>query len=140
MASEATDKTFRVYNSQQAATYAKHRGQSYSSRILEIILNHHTNTGGKLGTLLDVGCGTGAAVQGLASRFQHATGVDPGEAMIAQATKLGGETSSGELIRYEVVGAENLYDVQSVKEGEVDLLVAAMAVCLGEVCHHTAVS
>ena len=81
-----------------------------------------------MGTLLDVGCGTGAAVRGLAPQFQYATGMDPGEEMIAQAIKLGGQTASGESIQYEVMGAEELCNAQSVKEGQVDLLVAAMAV------------
>jgi predicted TPR repeat methyltransferase len=125
---ENLDKTFRTYDSQQAASYAKYRSQTYSSRLYEINLDHHNRTGGQFDTLLDVGCGTGAAARGLAPEFQHATGVDPGEAMISQAIEMSGRTASGERIRYEVMGAEELHKLQSVKEGKVDLLVAAMAV------------
>lgn len=80
--------------------------------------------------LLDVGCGPGNATRDLALHFHHATGADPGEQMIVTARRQGGVTMAGEEIQYAVAGAEDLVDVAGVEEASVDLVTAAMAVCV----------
>ncbi|EEA23766.1 hypothetical protein PMAA_077950 [Talaromyces marneffei ATCC 18224] len=46
------DPTFTAYTPTQAQTYAQHR-LSYPFKLYDIILKHHTNTGGKLNVLAD---------------------------------------------------------------------------------------
>lgn len=130
----ALDPTFRNYGNQQAAAYATNRGP-YSLDIHQQALEYHTRLGGKLDTVLDVGCGTGQAIRTLGSFFSQATGCDPGVEMIAQARKLGGETKDKTEIRFEVLGAEELDKSTTVQSGSVDLLVAAMAVSLSSLYH-----
>jgi SAM-dependent methyltransferase len=125
----ALDPTFRNYGNQQAAAYATNRG-SYSLDIHQQVLEYHTDHGGKLGTVLDVGCGTGQATRPLGSFFSQATGCDPGVEMIAQAREIGGKTKDRAEIQYEVLGAEELEQSTTVEPGSVDLLAAAMAVNL----------
>ena len=119
-----SDPTFRSYNSEQAKVYASQR-LSYPELLYSAVLSHHSSTGGQLGLLLDVGCGPGNATRDMARSFEHALGVDPGEAMVVAAREQGGVTATGSEIRYVVSAAEELVAVQ---DGEVDLLISAMAV------------
>ncbi|KAK8058876.1 methyltransferase tdiE [Apiospora phragmitis] len=82
------DLTFRNYTSQQAASYATHRG-GYEPDIYHEVLAYHTSQGGDLDTVFDVGCGTGGATRQLAVYFARAAGCDPGREMIAKAIELG---------------------------------------------------
>ena len=50
------DKTFRFYNKDQGADYAKVR-PGYHPDLYKTIIEHHTSTGGQLDTVLDIGCG-----------------------------------------------------------------------------------
>jgi SAM-dependent methyltransferase len=115
------ETTFRSFSRAQGASYAQHR-LDYHPRLYRAVLDHHTSTGGRLDTLLDVGCGPGNAVRALAPHFAHAVGIDPSEGMIDAARSL----TSGEAIRFEVSTVESL-DSSIVPEGSVDLLVAATA-------------
>lgn len=121
------DPTFRNYTPQQAASYAAHRGK-YAGDIYNEFLAYHTSHGGALGTVLDVGCGTGSATRQLTGYFARAAGCDPGREMVAKAIDLGGETKDKIAIKYEILGAENLDDSIHLKPCSVDLLTAAMAV------------
>ncbi|KAK8046348.1 methyltransferase tdiE [Apiospora saccharicola] len=67
------DPTFRNYTPQQAASYAAHRWE-YELDIYKEVLAYHTSHGGALGTVLDVGCGTGSATRRLAGYFARAAG------------------------------------------------------------------
>jgi trans-aconitate 3-methyltransferase len=125
---EYLDKTFSAYDAEQAVAYSEHRRDPYTERIYSIVLEYHQNTGGELRCLLDVGCGTGEVTRSLARHFDRATGVDPSKEMIARASKIGGNSKSGIPIQFEVGRAEDLDSLQSIKRGEVDLLVAGMAV------------
>ncbi|KAK3312821.1 S-adenosyl-L-methionine-dependent methyltransferase [Apodospora peruviana] len=123
--STTTEKTFTAYTPEQAKGYVQAR-LNYHPNVYQAVLNHHTSTGGKLTTLLDIGCGPGLAVRSLAPHFQHAIGLDPSQGMITTARSLD-PTSS---IRFEVSTAESLgSDLQKdpVKPGSVDLLVASNA-------------
>ncbi|KAH8597296.1 S-adenosyl-L-methionine-dependent methyltransferase [Bisporella sp. PMI_857] len=120
------DPTFRNYDSQQAATYASHRG-SYSSDIYKEVLEYHDSHGGEFDTVLDTGCGTGKATRSLAQHFSHAIGLDPGKEMIKQAQMIGGKSKGNHQIEYENLGAEELDRSTLVAAGSVDLLTAAMA-------------
>lgn len=126
-AMSTSDPTFRAYSASEAKTYATHR-LSYSPDLYSTILSHHGSTGGHFSLLLDVGCGPGNATRDLALSFDEAIGCDPGEQMIAAANELGGKTRSGEDVRFVVAGAEELSEIEALRGGSVDLLVAAMAV------------
>ena len=122
-----TDPTFRSYSAEEAKLYAKHR-LSYEPTIYDTVLTHHSDTDGKFDLLLDVGCGPGNATRDAARSFDQAIGVDPGAEMICAARELGGKTKAGKEIQYEVSPAEEISSVEGLKEGSVDLLIAAMAV------------
>lgn len=124
---DPSDPTFRSYSIDQAKYYASRR-LSYEQAIYDTILNHHSATGGQFGLLLDCGCGPGNATRDVAPSFNHALGVDAGEAMIAAARELGGKTKSGEDIRFEVSPAESFSSVKGLEPASVDLLTVAMAV------------
>ncbi|KAI0849304.1 methyltransferase [Daldinia vernicosa] len=117
------ETTFRSFTPAEASDYAQFR-KSYHPTLFNTILNRHTSTGGKLDTLLDVGCGPGIAVRSLGTRFQHAIGFDPSEGMITSAKELGGTSGSGEPIRFEVSTAE---DLSEIPDGSIDLVTAATA-------------
>jgi len=119
----SAEQTFRSFTSVAASHYAQFR-LDYHPTLYNTLLKQHTSTGGKLDTLLDVGCGPGTAVRTLGTRFQHAIGLDPSEGMIATAKELGGTSGSGEPIRFAVSGAE---DLSGVANGSIDLLIAATA-------------
>jgi SAM-dependent methyltransferase len=123
------DPTFRQYSLEQASSYARHR-HAYSPGLYQVIIDYHTAGAGQFDTLLDVGCGTGGATRDLARYFERATGADPGQSMIAQARSIGGQTRSGGLVAYEVLGGEDLTSSNTVPAGSVDVLTAAMAVRL----------
>ncbi|KAK8136752.1 hypothetical protein PG984_004692 [Apiospora sp. TS-2023a] len=120
------DPTFRNYTPQQAASYAAHRGE-YELDIYNEVLAYHTSHGGSLGTVFDVGCGTGSATRRLAGYFARAAGCDPGREMMAKAIDLGGETKDKSAIQYELLAAESLDESVHLRPGSVDLLTAAMA-------------
>ncbi len=92
-------------------------------------MDRHKSTGGELNTILDVGCGPGIAVRTLAPSFVHAIGLDPSEGMISEARSLGGISSNGKAIRFEVSSAEELGSNLSppIADGSVDLITAATA-------------
>ena len=91
------DPTFRNYDAEQAAAYARNRG--VSSKIIQEVVDAHISRGGEFGMVLDVGCGTGKAAQHLAPLFERAAGVDPSREMILQVLADGGFTRR----RYEDV-------------------------------------
>ena len=128
--SAVQDPTFRSYNSNQAAEYAKHRG-AYTTELYKNVVDYHLNTGGKLDILVDTGCGTGAATMALAPWFDIAVGTDPGVGMVNQARALGGTTKSGRTIQYVVKAAEEIdqlgADGYGPLKGKADLVTAAMA-------------
>ena len=123
------DSTFRSYSAEQAKLYATHR-LAYAAAIYDIVLGHHSSTGGQFGVVLDVGCGPGNATRDVALSFEQAIGVDPGAAMIETARELGGKTKSGQAIRYELSPAEELSNVEGLEADSVDLLTVATAVSL----------
>ncbi|PWY78018.1 S-adenosyl-L-methionine-dependent methyltransferase, partial [Aspergillus sclerotioniger CBS 115572] len=120
-----SDPTFRNYSTEQAKKYAEARG-SYGSKLVELVIRHHEETGGNFDVLLDVGCGPGNATRDLALSFTAAVGVDPGLEMIQAAQGLGGLTMADQPISYHVASAENCTSVPGTENG-VDLLTAAMA-------------
>lgn len=124
----ATEKTFTNYSKEQADKYANAR-PAYSQELYKVITEHHTTTGGKLDTVLDVGCGPGLATRDIAKHFAHAIGVDAGQSMIEKARQLGGQTNTSEPIRYEVTGAEQLGSNLSppIPDSSIDLITAANA-------------
>lgn len=135
--SRPKDTTFRHYTPSQATTYASHR-PSYPPSLYSLLLTHHTSTGGKLGTLLDVGCGPGNATRPLARHFERAYGVDPGREMIRVAKGLTeealekgeGETRGGGGIVWAEGTAEELVGPWRREGGGVDLVTASTAVCV----------
>ncbi|OKL60876.1 hypothetical protein UA08_03735 [Talaromyces atroroseus] len=123
------EKTFSAYSQNQGNAYAQIR-RDYHPNVYQTIIDHHTSTGGRLDTLLDVGCGPGLAARALAKHFTHVTGLDPSEGMLATARSLGGTSASSEPIRYEVSTAEELgqdLSRSSIEESSVDLITAANA-------------
>lgn len=122
------ERTFRSYTSQQGANYAEAR-RNYHPNLYETIKNYHLSTGGRLDSLLDVGCGPGQAARSLAPHFDRAVGIDPSEGMIATALALENTGSKLGPIRFVVSSAEALgRDVDPpIPEASVDLLTAATA-------------
>jgi trans-aconitate 3-methyltransferase len=117
------DPTFTSYSSKQAVEYAKHRS-GYAPQLIQYILAHHTQTNGKCGTVLDVGCGPGNSTRDLAAFFNRATGIDPSREMTSVARKIGGMTKEGNPIDYLQGEAEAC---EGVPDSSVDLLTAAMS-------------
>ncbi|EXJ89345.1 hypothetical protein A1O3_02412 [Capronia epimyces CBS 606.96] len=101
------DKTFRNYDASSAAAYAQYR-PPYPDKLIDIIIDKHVSTGGRLDLLLDVGCGPGTATRSLAPRFTHAVAADPGQSMVEMARQIPSTTRSGEPVRFEVCEAEKL--------------------------------
>lgn len=122
------DVTFRNYTADQASDYATGR-LGYTDALIDFILNYHRSTKGETGCMLDVGCGPGTATQKLASHFDLAYGVDPGESMITTATTLGGKTRTGAPIVYKLSTAENIDKINDIPRSSVDMITAATAVC-----------
>ncbi|KAK2681858.1 Methyltransferase type 11 [Fusarium oxysporum f. sp. vasinfectum] len=120
------EATFRNYTQAQGESYATGR-PGYSPELFEFILNHHTSTGGRLDTVLDVGCETGQATRDLAPFFKNAIGIDPSEGMITSARET--IKSSALSIRFDVSAAEALgIDLElPIANDSVDLLTAATA-------------
>ena len=124
----SSEKTFRAYTREQGDAYAQNR-RGYHPDLFRIVLDHHTSTGGELNAILDVGCGPGTAVRGLAPHFRHAYGLDASEGMISTARSLGGLTSTSERIHFEVSSAEELgcHLSNPIADGSIDLITAASA-------------
>lgn len=135
------EKTFNTYTTEQGATYAKAR-PDYHPNLYKRIIDHHVSTGGRLNTLVDVGCGPGTATRILAPHFQTAIGLDPSEGMITAARELGGVSADGKPIRFECSSAEDLGRSTStgcekngtsdtttsvIPDGTADLITAATA-------------
>jgi trans-aconitate 3-methyltransferase len=120
---ETKEKTFSSYTQEQGKAYAAVR-VDYHPKVYQLILDHHTSTGGQLDSILDVGCGPGLASRNLAPHFAHAAGLDPSEGMLATARGLGGASKSGEAIRYVHGTAEAL---QGIADASVDLVTASNA-------------
>ncbi|KAI1390447.1 S-adenosyl-L-methionine-dependent methyltransferase [Hypoxylon trugodes] len=120
------EETFRAYTQAQGSNYAVGR-PGYSPKLYEIIIGHHTSTGGQLDTVIDVGCGTGQASLDLATYFTHTIGLDPSEGMISAARA--SAKSANFPIRFEVSDAEALgVDLKPpIADVSVDLLTAATA-------------
>ena len=114
------DTTFRSYSPGQALEYAQSRG-GYPQALIDEILNLHTQTGGSLDSLLDLGCGPGNATRALAAHFNHATGVDPSAEMIAAAKAVGGRSKSG-TISFVQGEAETC---AGIPDASIDLITAA---------------
>ncbi|KAK4646931.1 hypothetical protein QC762_0026370 [Podospora pseudocomata] len=129
MPHQEAEQTFRSYGKEDSEHYTKHR-PNYHPSLYKAILNHHTYTGGKLDTLLDVGCGPGShAVRTLAPHFAHAIGIDPGEGMITAAKNLLTTdpifTKTSESIDFQVGSAEQLEKI--TPKNSVDLITASHA-------------
>ncbi|KAF2093308.1 methyltransferase domain-containing protein [Rhizodiscina lignyota] len=122
------EKTFKSYTREQGEAYAQSR-RGYHPKLYETIVDYHTSHGGKLDTLLDVGCGPGISVREFAPRFAHAIGLDGSEGMIGTARSIGGATSTSESIRFEVSPAEELGSQVSppIPDSSVDVITSATA-------------
>lgn len=120
------ETTFKQYTPEQAQSYLAGR-KSYGSKIFDIILQHHRDTGGAFDTLVDVGCGPGHnSTRPLARHFATAYGLDASPGMLQTARMLGGETASGKAIEYLEGSAEDLEPLRA-RGIRVDLLTAALA-------------
>ncbi|KAE9366077.1 S-adenosyl-L-methionine-dependent methyltransferase [Stipitochalara longipes BDJ] len=119
-----TEKTFSSFTKEQGANYAQHR-RGYHPKLLQTIIDHHTSTGGKLDTLVDVGCGPGTTALDLASYFKHVIGLDPSEGMIATARS----STTDPKLHFDVSTAEDLGSHLSppVADESVDLITASTA-------------
>lgn len=127
MAKPGEEQTFRAYSDQDAATYAQARFL-YSDELYQAVLAHHTSSGGKLDTVVDVGCGPGIASFQLARYFKTVIGIDPSEGMINTARSRlaapGPHTESGANIKFEISTAEDI-DAALIPDGSVDVITAA---------------
>lgn len=133
----AEEATFKEYSTEDAQRYARYR-QDYSQAVYDAVLLFHASSGGKNGTLLDVGCGPGNVTRALGAHFQHAIGLDASPSMALQADELsraaGATTLAGEPLSFcqssaESLGAELVDDAQHaiIRDGSVDLVTVANA-------------
>ncbi|KAF2758082.1 S-adenosyl-L-methionine-dependent methyltransferase, partial [Pseudovirgaria hyperparasitica] len=122
------EQTFRSYTPQQGAAYAQYR-TNYHETLYALVLRVHTSTGGKLNSLLDIGCGPGTATASLAPHFTTALGLDASEGMIATARELHPSTTSTPNLTFAVSAAESLGANLDppVASNSVDLITAATA-------------
>jgi SAM-dependent methyltransferase len=124
------ENTFSNYNKEQGKAYAEIR-RDYHPNVYNAIITQHTSTGGKLITLVDIGCGPGLATLALAPRFTHAIGLDPSAGMIAIARSQleGQDPPSPSNIRFEISTAEELGSnlIPPVADSSVDLITASNA-------------
>lgn len=124
-ARSADEKTFRSYSTDDAAQYAEHR-QQYSEALYQSVISYHTSGGGRLDTVVDLGCGPGIATFKLAQYFANVVGLDPSEGMIAAARSLL-ESQPEKLkssIEFHVSTAEDI-DPAFVPDSSVDVITAA---------------
>lgn len=127
MAKLGEEQTFRSYSEEDAANYAKLRLQ-YSDDLYQLVTSYHTSSGeGKLGTVVDVGCGPGVASFQLAEYFETVIGLDPSEGMINTARSRlaasGGEKGTKN-IRFELSTAEDI-NPALIPDASVDVITAA---------------
>ena len=129
----AREEVFRNYSASQAQAYAAAR-PDYCEAFWQYILNHHASTGGETGLVVDLGTGHGNVIRAFAPYFDRATGVDPSAGMLGVAEKMsrdaGVKTKSGREIGFVTGAAEDVYKLEGVEEGSVDLIVAGTAVSL----------
>ena len=117
------EQSFTSYTQEQAKEYAQHRS-GYAPRIIQHILSHHGQTGGRFGTVLDVICRPGSSTRDLAPFFSLAIDIDAAKEMSNAARSVGGTTKDGNHIEYLTSDAEAC---DSVQTSSVDLLTAAMS-------------
>ena len=117
------EKTFRSYTSEQGKFYAQNRW-NYSKDLYQSIISYHTSTGGKLNTVVDVGCGPGTATFSLAEFFDNAIGLDPSDGMINTARSLLDSREPKPQIKFEVSTSEDI-DPSLIPDSSVDLITAA---------------
>lgn len=117
------ESTFRAYGKDESKRYAQLR-LAYHSSVYESIIAQHTATGGKLDSLLDIGCGPGLATRDLAVCFSHATGIDPSEGMIGVAQSVDMKTSTSEPVRFKLATAE---EMAGIDDNSIDMITAANA-------------
>lgn len=117
------EKTFRSFTSDQGRHYARHR-MTYSKALYQDIISHHTSTGGKCNTVLDLGCGPGTATFALAEFFDQAIGLDPSEGMISTARSLLATEHPKSNVKFEISTAEDI-ESSLIPDASVDLITAA---------------
>ncbi|KUI52970.1 hypothetical protein VP1G_00427 [Cytospora mali] len=117
------EKTFRSFNSDQGKNYAQTR-MKYSQALYQEIISHHTTTGGKRDTVLDLGCGPGTATFALSQFFNEAIGLDPSDGMISTARSLLATEQPKPNVKFEVSTAEDI-DPSLIPDCSVDLITAA---------------
>ncbi|KAI9832803.1 MAG: hypothetical protein M1819_004023 [Sarea resinae] len=125
MAGRSKDPTFLHYDAHQASTYAEERS-SYPVPLYNTLLDFHAKSGGQFGSLLDVGCGHGAATRDLAVHFDKTVGVDPSPEMVNVARKIGGKSKESD-VRFEVSGAEDCKGAVDSETKDFDMIISAMA-------------
>ncbi|OAA77883.1 methyltransferase domain-containing protein [Akanthomyces lecanii RCEF 1005] len=130
----AREETFRKYSTEEAQRYAQYR-QDYSQALYDAVLLFHASSGGKNGTLVDVGCGPGNVTRALGTHFQQAIGLDASPSMALQADEIsraaGATTRSGEPLSFYQSSAESLGadldEGHAIRDGSVDLVTVANA-------------
>ncbi|KAG6363861.1 hypothetical protein INS49_008964 [Diaporthe citri] len=117
------EKTFRSYTKDQGQNYAQHR-MKYSQALYDDIISHHTSTGGKFESAVDLGCGPGTATFAIARTFDNTIGLDPSEGMVSTARSFLGQEHINGKVRFDVSTAEDI-DPALVPDDSVDLITAA---------------
>jgi ubiquinone/menaquinone biosynthesis C-methylase UbiE len=117
------ESTFRSYGKDESKRYAQLR-LAYHPSVYESVIAQHTANGGKLDSLLDIGCGPGLATRDLAAYFKHATGIDPGESMIEVAQSMDLKTSTSESVVFKLTSAE---EMAGIENNSIDVITAANA-------------
>lgn len=98
------------------------RGRDHGPEVLDLWMGVIVSQlgGGPVGTILDLGCGTGRFSDSLASRFgARVVGLDPSEKMLDQARR----KRSGALVYYERGAAEAI----PIVDGTVDIIFMSMS-------------
>lgn len=128
------EKTFRSYTTDQGQSYARHR-MKYGQSLYETIISHHTSTGGRLETALDIGCGPGTATFDIARSFDNTIGLDPSQGMVSAARSLLSSEQIANNVKFEVSTAEDI-SPDLVPDGSVDLITAATCAHVSHSIHY----
>ena len=123
-----TEKTFSTFTRAQSDHYAKAR-RGFHPAVYSTVVEKHTTTGGKLDTVLDLGCGPGTSTRMIAPYFAEAIGLDPSQGMIDTARAAGGTSSTSKPIIYELSTAEAMGSNLSppIQPSSIDLITASNA-------------
>jgi SAM-dependent methyltransferase len=115
-------------NSDISSRYSTFRPK-YPSALFDGLVETMTKHGSPMQTLVDVGCGTGQALEPLLGKFERAVGVDPSASQVAACEKYTRDVVRNQKLNTQVsavVGNASAFNLPA-DVGAVDLVTVAQA-------------